>query len=242
MTQKLEDVDIAVGQQCQYFSFDKLALSKKLPPEDAVPKIFRQLRIIQEVVRILGESELTTVEEIKRPMGLQTLEEDLYTVTPLKIVVLGRADHVQAFINKMNSESNYLFFLRKIDLLTTDQAPGGVLSGKDATPANRGGGMTGGGGEGAGGMMDPGMGGGMEGGAAEMTMGGNNRRPGRGMRAPEMTGEMGADDNGGGARKEETDGPMTRQDLLAFEPNRMLNAELSFDLVEFIPPNAEDEE
>ena len=242
MTTKLEDADIIVGQQCQYFSFDKLALSKKLPPISDVPEIFRHLRIIQEIVRLIGESEVISVERISRPMALQRLEEDLYTVTPINLSVTGRADHVQTLVNRMNSESNYLFFLRKVDFLSADQAPNGLLAGTDAGPAKRGGGMDAmmGGPEGEG-MMDPGM---MGMGPEMMGMG----QPGR-MRRPAMPRNdmMGADMGPEGeARTGQQDqdgeiltGPITRQDLIAFEPDRAINAELRFDLVEFIPPKEE---
>jgi hypothetical protein len=242
MTKKLEEADIVIGQQCQYFSFDKLAMSRKLPPESDVPEIFRHLRVVQEIVRLIGESEVMQVERIDRPMGLQRLDEDLYTVTPLTIVVTGRPEQVQTFINKMNSESNYLFFLRKVDLLTADQAPGGILSGKDTGVRGGGGpGMDGMGPEGAGMMMDPGMDMGapeMGGEMPGMAMGGRGRRPtgGPNMMGPDMGGEGMPGARRGNA---ELTGPLTRQDLLAFESGRALNAELRFDLVEFIPPKEE---
>lgn len=118
---------------CAYLSFEKRSQSKDLPPMEDVPKIFRQLRIVGEIVRIVRESHLVSLNAIERPLDLTVIEEDLYTATPVILNVTGTADQVQNFINAMVTPVNYLFFLRNISISTPDQAPGGALGGASST-------------------------------------------------------------------------------------------------------------
>jgi len=246
--------------KCPALSFQARAQSKDLPSMDDVPKIFRQLRIVQEVVRIVAQSHVLALDSIDRPMDLALIEEDLYTATPVQMVVTGTADQVQNFINKMTTEANYLFFLRKLSVDTADVAPNGAL-GAAAAPASRGG-MPGGMGmegammmEGAPGMGMPGMPGmpamGMPG-MPDMGMGpgaaGRSTRTAR-SRRPATGGPEGAMPGGAmpgpegafgapGATGTTAAEPKWREDLRAFEAQLPLTAELRFDVIEFNQPEA----
>jgi len=237
--------------RCPAFSFLLRAQSKDLPAKEDIPLIFRQLRIIQEVVRIVAQSHLQSLDSIERPLDLAVIEEDLYTATPVVMTVTGTPEQVQTFINKISTEANYLFFLRTLAVETADQAANGAI-GSIAAPAV-GAGMGAGMGPGMGmmdpamGMMDPGMG--ME---PAMGAGGGAprastfRRPGRrgqagagmdpaaGMPGMDMPGMEGAMGRTGAAGNE----PRWRDDLRPFEADRPITATLRFDVIEFNQPDA----
>jgi hypothetical protein len=138
-------------RNCAYLSFENRAESSDLPTLEDVPKIFRQLRIVQEIVRIACDAHLGSLNAIQRPMDLDVVAEDLYTATPIMLDVTGTADQIQTFINKMATEANYLFFLRNLTLETPDQAPNGALGGASGAS-----GVVPSGGQGTEGGMGPG--------------------------------------------------------------------------------------
>ncbi|MBN2448796.1 MAG: Amuc_1100 family pilus-like protein [Lentisphaeria bacterium] len=151
---------------CAYLSFEKRATSTELPTMEDVPRIYRQLRIVQEAVRIVAQSGLLSLGSIERPMELEVIEGDLYTATPIRMTVSGTAEKVQEFVNRMTTEANYLFFLRNLSVEGADQAPSGALGGAGTSM---------GGGYG-GGMMDSEMG--MEGMDSSGMGSGGGMRPG----------------------------------------------------------------
>ena len=244
---------------CPAFSFQARAQSKDLPSMEDVPNIFRQLRIVQEIVRIVAQSRLQSLNGIDRPMDLTLIEEDLYTATPIRLTVTGTPDQVQTFINKMTTEANYLFFLRTIYVDTADLAHNGAL-GAAATPGSS---SSPGGGRGMEGAMmmegAPGIGpdmgmpmgpGGFPGAAPRAARPPRFRRqaaaspegamPGMmpGMMPGAMPGPAGAF-GVPGTPGVTADEPKWRDDLRAFETQMPLAADLRFDLIEFNQPEAE---
>ena len=201
-----------------------------------VPKILRNLRIVQECVRLIGESGVKQMTRIQRPMGLRVQEEDLYTVTPIDLVVIGSVESVQRLVNLFHEQSRFLFFLRNISLQAQDQAPQGMLSGfgtgSGGEPGARGGGYEprppGGG------AMDPWGGGGpprMNYAPPPEAMGGGGFAPG-----PDMDGNRGEGEDG--MRRQ--DYQVQKKDLVVFR-SRVLTANLRFDLVEFKVPAQENQ-
>ncbi|OGV75411.1 MAG: hypothetical protein A3K19_12805 [Lentisphaerae bacterium RIFOXYB12_FULL_65_16] len=136
MKKDTEDKEIAVGAQCQFFSFDSQATSSVLPPVEDIPLILRQIKVVKEVVRIVGLSLAGTkpaeLTSIHRALGLKTQEADLYTITPVDITIVAPMLQIQDLINRFHKESQYLFFLRNITLVSRDQAPNGVAVGFDS--------------------------------------------------------------------------------------------------------------
>jgi hypothetical protein len=161
------------------------------------------------------------INSIARPMLLQKREEELYTTVPIDLSVTGSTQAISDLLNSFQSPTaKYLFFIRKVEFSSQDQAPRGVLGGTGTT------GMGGMGGE-MGGM-------GMEGGGMGM-MPPRNRRPG--MQGPGMdVGGMPAMGMEGGMTGA---APMpvllTREQLRAFQ-DRYVTAVLRLDLVEFTTP------
>lgn len=236
MTRDLMDKDIVPGSGCTHFSFDALAQDNSLPPARHVPGILRQLTIVKEVVRLVGMAEIKELSEIRRPMRLGAREEGLYIVIPIEVVVIGKLAEITKLVDLFHRDSRYLFFLRYMTLEADDQAPDGLVASYKGRVGADGGGDRG---------MGMGMGGGMgmeEGGMDEMA-----GMDGMGM-GPDMgRGRMGAGRGTRGAEPDQGDGSseeiaLTRKDLTAFDMPRLLRAKLRFELVEFMPPDSDDEE
>jgi len=230
LSRKCAEAGIMVAPQYKYFSFEEIALNPKLPDENDVVKIFRHLRIVQEVVRLLVEAEISTLAKLDRSMKLEVLEEDLYTVTPLQINISGEAGHIQKFVNLMTTGSAYFFFLKKISLLSVDQAPGGELAGLTGTASTA--------------RTLPGMGGMDMGGMEDMGGGGMEDMGGMAVGGMAVGGmAVGGMDMGGtgggiarGVQPDMSEMALSRQQLIAFESRRQVSANLRFDLVEFLLP------
>jgi len=252
--------EISVGN-CKFFSFDSLATSRTLPPSADVPAIMRQLKIVREIVRLVGLSGVAEISNIGRPLGLNVLEEDLYTITPLELSVLGEYPKIEELVNKLQRDSQYLFFLRNLAIGTKDQAPGGRPPGFTGKGA---GGPAGGAAAprpGAGGMGGmPGMMGGAGPGAMAGEAGMEQMGVEAGMDVPPDAGMAGEAGFGGAfpaargaavtpaapaaaeAAAAEEVAPaenMTKEQLEVFEP-RMFNASFRLDLVEFREPKKEE--
>ena len=232
MRKKLVAAGIQLSSQHDFLSFDAYdPQAGNLPSRDPkeIAEIFRQLRIVEEVVRLVIQSKVVSLNEIGRPMGLQKVVEDLFNFVPVTLSVTGSPSAVQDLLNSFQQTDDFLFFVRNIESLTSeDQAPGGVLGGTGTTGGGRGGGRGGRGGRG--GMGDAGMdmdAGGQDGGAGMRGMQNAGRGdPGGGM--GDEGGMTGAD--GGGTAMPTL---LTRDQLQAFQ-DRYITAVIRLDLVEFI--------
>lgn len=207
-----------LASNCSFLSFDRIARTRRPPKRSQVPEIFRQLSIIKEVVRLLSASKVEKVLAIDRPMGLENIQEDKFLSTPLHLRIVGKAEDVQGLINSFYSDAKYVFFLRKITLQTEDQVQSdGKLSGNMES------------GMGGAGMGGPGMGGadmGMAMGGAGMGMMDN---AGAEVETSNTHDAMGLDLQS-----------ITREKFVRFK-DRLVTADIRFDLVEFLPPPQEEE-
>lgn len=252
----LDDKNVAYSPGVSYFTFDSIAKATLPPHQDDLKQIFRQLAIVKKVVQTAVDSEVISIDELARPMGLAVQEEDFYTFTPIEITVTATPDKAQKFINLMDRADNYLFFLRTVEIIAPDKTTEiaqdlDVKSLVSSSGISDGGGMPGGGPMGDAGMRGmrgmAGMGGmeGMEEGGM-MPRGGGAGRGGRrrGRNAQQnpdgmmggpgaMNPEMAMGGMAGGNRNNDwVDIPMKRQELLAFEPKSSV-WKLRFDLIEF---------
>ena len=138
MQKQLEEKEISWDGKVEYFSFDSIAKSATLPTKDDLPLIFRQLTIVKEVVKVAMENKVASIDEIIRPMNLRVQEEADYTITPIEITVTASPENGQNFVNAMSNQENFLFFLRKIEIIAPDVATG-VVGDLGATGISRGG-------------------------------------------------------------------------------------------------------
>lgn len=230
MRNKLLDAGVQLSGQHGFLSFDAYDPQKgTLPSRDpkVIAEIFRQLNIVEEVVRLVVESKVVALNEIGRPNGLERVTADLYNFVPVTLSVTGSSRTVQDLLNSFHQTKDYLLFVRNIESITSeDQAPGGVLGGTGTTGGGRGGMGNAGMDMGDGGMA---AGAGM---AAGGGMGGmqNAGRDGPGGGMGDEGGMAGGD--GGTATAMAT--LLTRDQLQAFQ-DRYITAVIRLDLVEFIP-------
>lgn len=219
---RLEEAEIALTTQSQYLSFEDYTQKNVMPRREDMPELFRQYNIVEEIVAQAIQNKVVMVNSIARPMLLQKREEDLFHSIPIDLSVTGPAQAISDFLNSFHSPAaKYLFFIRKVELSSQDQAPGGILGGTGTT--------------GMGGMGEMGMDGGM---------GMPSPRPGRrrgtaampgaemGMETGAMPG-MGMDGGMGGAVAMPV--LLTREQLRAFQDG-YITAVVRLDLVEFTTP------
>jgi hypothetical protein len=236
---KLAQERIALPAQNEYLSFDLYAKSDTPPNPKQMPELFRQLKIVEEIVNLVVASKVAVLASIARPMDLEKQTEDLYTFIPITLSVQGTSESVSNLLNRFHTSSKCLFFIRKVEISSQDQAPDGVLGGTGMTGGGTGagGGMPGGGG----GMMDGGPGGGM---MDHGAMGPGGGMPGAGMPGAGMPGagmaggDMMRGEGGMGATGATMPVLLTREDLRAFK-QRYIQADIRLDLVEFITPDEE---
>ena len=191
-----------------YLCFDRYAMMKNGLNKDDMQRIYKQLKVVELVIGLIRQSEVTELTEFDLPKSIEKLEEGDYEWTPMTITVVGKQANVQILLNLLSANENYFFFIRNLELKAQDVLMDQIIEMKQALaremPALLASGSRRGGGMGMG--IDPGssepmmMGGGME---MEEGMGGmaggrrgrrsRRRRPprpgmggGAGMGAPGM--------------------------------------------------------
>ena len=192
-----------------YLCFDRYAMMKNGLNKDDMQRIYKQLKVVELVIGLIRQSEVTELTEFDLPKSIEKLEEGDYEWTPMTITVVGKQANVQILLNLLSANENYFFFIRNLELKAQDVLMDQIIEMKQALaremPALLASGSRRGGGMGMG--IEPGgsepmmMGGGME---MEEGMGGmpggrrgrrsRRRRPprpgmggGAGMGAPGMT-------------------------------------------------------
>jgi hypothetical protein len=116
MRRTLTEKDVAIGANCAYFSFDSVAKSSVLLPNDTVPSYLRHLQIVEELVKLTAGSYLKELRELDRLNDLKDRDEPLYLVTPLQIVVVGSQSQIMDYVNALHLKSKYFFALKSISL------------------------------------------------------------------------------------------------------------------------------
>lgn len=251
MHKALEEKEVAIGGNSAYFSFDAEATT--LPPRSQVPIILKQLRIIHEIVRLVGASYLTELRTVERTAKTSIDQRDMYSIVPFEISVVGEFKRIQGFVNQLQRESRYLFFVRELSLQSDDQAEGGNIPMIAATKSQDGGGQRGGGEGmmmGGGGMGMDGGGMGMDGAAGEDMMRAGmmdgQGMGGRGAMVPGAAGRM-ARQGRQGRQQPQQESPekvekqlstTTREERAVFQPH-LLQASIRLDFVEFHEPTEE---
>lgn len=127
-----------MGIEPQNFSFEGVLKMESLPPENDVPLIVRQFKLVDEVARLVlktpGMNELQRVARVKP--GLQAMDYPQYSLITLDIGVSGSYPAIIQLVNQLQRESKGFFIVRSIELQSKDQAAG--IGG--ARTAERGGG------------------------------------------------------------------------------------------------------
>jgi len=126
--------DITLGQDAAKFSFESILNSSSIPSAEDVPIILKQMRIVQEVVKVAGKSRLREFQRISRPQGLRAINKDLYASVPLEISLAGGYRAIQEFVNALQQRDALgIFILRSVELTSQDQVgANGSIAAMDA--------------------------------------------------------------------------------------------------------------
>ena len=110
MQRFLEENGTIVSDDAANFSFAHVLEVEALPDrETEVPILLKQLQLIREIVQLAGESGISRLVRLNRPMGLEFEERQFFRFIPFEIVVEGQVNSVKSFVTKLQEDSAYLF-------------------------------------------------------------------------------------------------------------------------------------
>jgi hypothetical protein len=101
-----------------------------LPGPDEIPLILRNLEIAQELVYLLSQAQVQSVDEFSRQAELEPVERGLYSYISFGIRVGGTVESVRIFLNSLN-QASYFFIVRSVNVKT----PGADLRGPTSASA-----------------------------------------------------------------------------------------------------------
>ncbi len=111
-------VDVASANVAN-FTFDRVVGTDWLPPVEKVPVFMRNLFVINELVEVVAESGVRSLDSIERPNDELQEEAGRFKYLPLKISVTGTYHSVRKLMNNIN-DADYLFIVRDMRISTTD--------------------------------------------------------------------------------------------------------------------------
>lgn len=82
--------------------------------------LFRQLRIFEYLLERIAEAGIKTVDLVKWPMGFATRDEDIYTMTPIVLVMIADIPPLQSFLNGMMNDKNMMFTVKSVTFNAPD--------------------------------------------------------------------------------------------------------------------------
>jgi len=123
MRNTLEKRGIQVSETASQFSFGTILQADTLPDEETeVPVILKQIKLVQEIVRLLANSYVDSVDSVQRPFGLHADEREFFDIMPFSLEFSGDSKSVRKFITLLQHESKYLYFIDYLSLSTPNTA------------------------------------------------------------------------------------------------------------------------
>ncbi|MGN0879807.1 MAG: hypothetical protein ACI4WT_10230 [Oligosphaeraceae bacterium] len=100
----------------EYFMFEEYVLNRPsgLNSKKERRNVFRQFLLLKTLCAYLQKAEVSELEAIDFPCGLEIIDGDRYTATPVSMTVSGKPECVEAFLNLLNAGEEYIFYLRDI--------------------------------------------------------------------------------------------------------------------------------
>lgn len=115
MENLLRSEDVWIPDSLKWFSYDNYMKPHVLPTAGEIKQTLKQLEIIQELIYVVAQSEVTKFEAFRRVSGHKMEKRDLYDFMPFSLSVTGTFDTVQHFTN-MLYDAKYFFMVRNLDL------------------------------------------------------------------------------------------------------------------------------
>ncbi len=135
---ELSRAGVEIARGVRGFTFKETLNSGRPPPEEEVRGILRNLRVIQEVARLVKEADVDQLVQLNRPRNDATLEKRLYYTLPLDVTVKGDFESVRNLTNAFQTDADYLFTLRNLRLESEDQTQNLKLPERDSDSDGRG--------------------------------------------------------------------------------------------------------
>ena len=102
--------------------FATLAQSPDPIPASDFPKIFRQLMIYEKLIHLIVSSGVKSIDNLEFPRWLMTEEESEYTITPVTLSVTADTQTIQRLVNNLSFDPNMLFVIRNMDFFVPASA------------------------------------------------------------------------------------------------------------------------
>ena len=119
MRNKLEKRGISVSESASGLSFGNILQEDKLPDvESEVPIILKQLKIVKEIVNILAQSNIDSVQNAARPFGLKLDNRTFFNIVPFKFTITGSSKAIRKVITALQKDSEYIFIADTISFTT----------------------------------------------------------------------------------------------------------------------------
>ena len=214
--------------------FSDLAQSPDPIPKSDFPMIFRQLMIYEKLIHHIVSAGAKGIDNLEFPRWLMTEDASDYTITPITISVEADTETIQRLVNNLSFDPSMLFVIRNMDFYVPSSTVAAeeffdvviqrrteldqVLQAK--LSAAQGNGNMNGGMMGMGGMNDMGMGRGMAMGRTD-TMGMGMGTTGQNIDPALLVYEA-----------------PKRQDYLIFRSPRLIQLNLTLDLLEYKAPES----
>ena len=115
-----------------YLCFDRYAMMKNGLNKDDMQRIYKQLKVVELVIGLIRQSEVTELTEFDLPKSIEKLEEGDYEWTPMTITVVGKQANVQILLNLLSANENYFFFIRNLELKAQDVLMDQIIEMKQA--------------------------------------------------------------------------------------------------------------
>lgn len=122
MAQDLESRNVELSDNVKTFTFNDVIGVSDLPPKENVEFIIRNMLIVDDIVKILYQSELKAVTQFTRTELKRKDHEEIFKYIPFTVAVQGNYGSIRKFINNLNDPeiAGYLYVIRDIKLTASD--------------------------------------------------------------------------------------------------------------------------
>ena len=111
----LRSGDIWMPDALKYFTYDKYMQPDVLPSGSEIKLIMEQLEIVQEIMYLVSQSQVTKLLDFKRLNDLQLVKRELYDYMPFSLTLTGNVESLQRFLNSLN-EAKYFIMVRSLNI------------------------------------------------------------------------------------------------------------------------------
>ena len=122
MKQDLESRGVELASGVQTCTFNDVVGTDDLPPKENVEFIIRNMLIVDDIVKILYQSELKAITQFNREELKLKEHEGIYKYLPFTLQIQGNYGSIRKFVNNFNDPeiAGHLYIIRDIKLKSSD--------------------------------------------------------------------------------------------------------------------------